>query len=445
MPGRRHPRRSQDETQSSHVRSVFRGGMDGATSIPYPVGWRKDQNDSKNTCLQTSFFDESFAASGGVQTITLNWLPIPYSEHVYLWRSGQGIYQSEGIAWARDAGSRTIRTLPGMNSQLGDTIVVEYAYYEQTSEPCGPQSGFPDTIFRGAPSYIPVNPESTQGYWLPRADNFPYTPPAPGKSYAREEATVYVSPHFNYITMTSVPGIAPGSTYARKISSKDGEQIPRIWFDPERYLGTPRQPMYQKATVLGASVWYEVINPKTPPAGDGYDYSFWLSSDHEWTSRGSNRPDWYFEPALYWMKDGSGWRLNPNAYYPNVGQGPDEWRPPFPDPRTPGPHFVSVQVNCREQTLTAKFDDYVFTTERSAYIYPSISLLEEVEQSNWFPPSPWEEGDPYYDGGGSYLISYFIVDTVDALIVDEFRIFDDFPVCVWDDYTLNKMNPNASI
>jgi len=139
MPGRRYPRRSQDETISSHVRSVFRGGLDGASNIPYPVNVRKDQNANGGECLETLFFQEEFTV-GLSSYIALTRLPLPHSEHVYLCRAGSsyGTYQREGVTWARDSGSRTINVLSAMGAQTGDVLVVEYAYYDQTPSPAAP-------------------------------------------------------------------------------------------------------------------------------------------------------------------------------------------------------------------------------------------------------------------------------------------------------------------
>lgn len=132
MPGRRYPRRSQPETQSSHVRSVFRGGLDGASNIPYPVGIRRDQFGSGGECPEVLFFHEEFPATGGGQSIMLKWLPIPHSEHVYLVRGDAGTYQRQETAWTRDGGSTTVRVQSMMDARAGDVIVVEYAYYMST-------------------------------------------------------------------------------------------------------------------------------------------------------------------------------------------------------------------------------------------------------------------------------------------------------------------------
>lgn len=140
MPGRRYPRRSQGESQSSHVRSAFPGGLDGASLIPAPVGGEGWQSGARGGCPEVLFYNDEFPAAGGAQTVVLTYLPISYSEHVYLCRGGGGgLYQREELTWVRDAGSRTITVLVGMDARPGDVIVVEYAYYEQAAAPTGDQ------------------------------------------------------------------------------------------------------------------------------------------------------------------------------------------------------------------------------------------------------------------------------------------------------------------
>jgi hypothetical protein len=131
MPGRRYSPRSEQEKKFTHVQSVFPGGLNGASMSPYPVGRKSPQDASSGGCPQTLFFNEEFAVSGGAQTVSLTFLPLPQSEHVYLCRGLYGTYQREKIAWTREGGSRTVNVLTAMGAQAGDTIVVEYAHYEQ--------------------------------------------------------------------------------------------------------------------------------------------------------------------------------------------------------------------------------------------------------------------------------------------------------------------------
>lgn len=131
MPGRRYPRRSQSEAQSSHARSAFLGGLDGASSVPYPVGLQPTQGHAgTGDCHDTSFFNDEFPFTGFGHLLMLTWVPSPGSEHVYVVNpgTGSGRYQLEGIAWFRDPGQRLVTVLNGMNAITGDTIVVEYAY-----------------------------------------------------------------------------------------------------------------------------------------------------------------------------------------------------------------------------------------------------------------------------------------------------------------------------
>jgi len=437
-----------------HTQAAFLGGMDGSALIPYPVGLRREQSSNKTDGKKLLFWQDTFTGDGTKRTFPLTYRPLPYSERMFV----DGFYRREGVGlyWRRDDGTSSAQVTFTLPPASGSRIIVEYAHYEQAQDPCGPQSGFPSTIFRGAPSYMYMegrfaDPPTMYEGWLPMAENFPYTPPPPNSSrdpYDPRESCImevttrtYAEGSAATTAMTAAPGLAPGSPYARRIQAASENKASLIIVDMLRNYFTPRQPICHKATVVGTSFWYQVLNQT-----DYRGYPVYMFLEHLWKARGIDHDTWGSSPMFYWYGNGTDsgtWYLECNTEYPGFDWGGTTdtriWTVPFPNPFTsPGKHFFSLQINVREQTMTVKYDDLVFKTEPSAHVSPPITLLEEIEESSWLPPEPWQVGDPDYDGGGRQLTSYVAVRDADAFILDEVRIFDDFPVCAWDDYSLGK-------
>jgi hypothetical protein len=428
MPGRRYPRRIQQETQSSHVRSVFRGGMDGASHIPYPVGYRQDQNSSKSNCLETLFFNDEFAAAGGSQSVTLTWLPIPYSEHVYLWREGQGIYQSEGIAWARDGGSRTVRVQGAMNARAGDYIVVEYAYYAQAMEVsrCGPS--YPRLVVPSSPTLTEVFPGTSDDVWLPAPENFPRKT----DSASRNDYWKWNAWHADYlagnaqpagaIAVSVGPPLAPGSTGSRQITPGD------TWHGIYVMSGETN-PRWREATYIGVSTYCMTSGLTQPPLGTLYSSTWvivFLSS-------------WYDSEEHYGIEYDLAYRALDRTWYVIVRSDrpeKDSWGDWYPEanitindpvwnsksPYDSGTHFTSLYVDLVAKTVTFKWDDAVFS-----YTGPEV----------WPDPADFEDDQMNYvdtdvsvmnmDGGGVKGVTYSIT--------DQLTFDSDVPYCSWGKYS----------
>lgn len=134
MPGRRRPRGVPETAQGQHLLNAFRGGLDGSSAVPNPIGM--SGGSGARGALDTPpiyFTQDRFEVSGGVQMLPLTFLPIVHSEHVYLLQAGSnaGAYQRQNKAWERDSGSNELRVLNAMNTSPGDVVIVEYAYYSQ--------------------------------------------------------------------------------------------------------------------------------------------------------------------------------------------------------------------------------------------------------------------------------------------------------------------------
>jgi hypothetical protein len=416
MPGRRYPRRSQQEAQSSHARSVFAGGLDGASSTPYPVGLKQDQSGAKGKCAEVLFFNEEFSANGDAQSVTLIFLPLPYSEHVYLWRGGQGTYQSQDITWTRDTGSRTINVLSSMKAQAGDSIVVEYAYYAQIpgiTDECGPQAAYPTAILKGASTLTKVG----NNYILPPAENFPVV--IVDNDYGHKDDwwmgfQGYAGSSSVNAVVSRVPGIAPGSSHARKLVYLTGTENKHL----DAYLDTftgEEQPRWGKATTLGQSVWFSRTGTLDPSQswltleeymwyhhdGDTYSINHMLS----YNFAGAN--EWYVR---------SEWDI-PNAYGASVYQ--EISLPYLGDPLSPGPHFLSYSIDLLTKTMHVKFDDNTHSfTHQSLWPEPEVFEFEQWTEQNF----TWD-----YFRENELFVSYST-----SLVVDDWAIKDDVPFCKWE-------------
>jgi hypothetical protein len=78
----------------------------------------------------TQFFQQTFPVTVlGVQYLSLTYIPLTHSEHIYWKPAGKaGIYLEEGPDWLTTGVGEI--TVSGTNMQIGDELIVEYAYRE---------------------------------------------------------------------------------------------------------------------------------------------------------------------------------------------------------------------------------------------------------------------------------------------------------------------------
>lgn len=101
---------------------------------------------------------DTFTAAGGAEDLTLTFLPMAESEHVYL----NGVFQDEGTVWTRDG--VTLSLLSGMGAVAGDLVEVRYAY--DIGAPISPATaGVISDDFDRADSATTLNPASDGGTW----------------------------------------------------------------------------------------------------------------------------------------------------------------------------------------------------------------------------------------------------------------------------------------
>ena len=134
MMARRVPRRTPETAQAEHAREAFGGAAKGRSALPLPTAWDtklqarlRAGGPNPLTSGAVRAYQNEYVLSGGAETVTLTYLPLEYSEHVYL----NGVYQREGpeYDWTRDSGSRTVNVLTPMDARAGDILTVEYLYY----------------------------------------------------------------------------------------------------------------------------------------------------------------------------------------------------------------------------------------------------------------------------------------------------------------------------
>jgi hypothetical protein len=96
------------------------------SAAPVPEALRaiaRAQGSLSSTSSAAQFAHDSWSlAAAGAQTKALSFLPITYSEHVYL----NGLEQLEGTDWSRSG--QTLSVLAPMDAQVGDALEVRYAY-----------------------------------------------------------------------------------------------------------------------------------------------------------------------------------------------------------------------------------------------------------------------------------------------------------------------------
>lgn len=134
MPNRNVPQQPPEASAATHTYKAFPGALDGASAVPSPVAPEDVAARTGNVQPKVYFHRDRFVAAGGSYSVPLTYLPIAYSEHVYLHLAGtrsQGMYQREGKAWKRESGKTALQVLSAMNARSGDVIEVLYAYYSQ--------------------------------------------------------------------------------------------------------------------------------------------------------------------------------------------------------------------------------------------------------------------------------------------------------------------------
>lgn len=129
---RRVPRRPPEVAAVEHMRESFAGATRGRSSVPLPVSrdsklLARMRNGSANPLNVVRAYQDEFVLSGGEETVELTYLPLTYSEHVYL----NGVYQREGADydWTRQSGTRTVTVKAAMDARDDDVLIVEYLYY----------------------------------------------------------------------------------------------------------------------------------------------------------------------------------------------------------------------------------------------------------------------------------------------------------------------------
>lgn len=423
MPGRRYPRRSQQETSSSHVQAIFPGGLNGASTIPYPVGVKPGQDGANGKCPQVLFFNEEFIAGWGAKTFTLTYLPITHSEHVFLCRGLYGTYQREEVAWTREGGSKTLNVLVGMNTQPGDTIVVEYAHYEQAPTPVPAKCGkmyepivlrTPDTLTYGGLESLP----SARALWLPAAEGFPVvlstsnpsnlTAPDAWGAYHLASTTNSIDEY----TMSVGPGLAPGSSHSRQVAIKSlqggvGSTI-GVEHNMSIYCGNTN-PRWSEATHINMSAYYAStgINPARFQAGAYLGFAtYWPHNYNIIVGQNDTAPRTWF--LQYQVNHPTGNIADTITLPVSLG---DNW--------TPGTHFIGFEFDM----VTASIK---ITGDTGSYTYQNPALVPDfsIEKNN----TPFRPKIETYMGQlyGTNGIGTTTTNSVDALTFSS-----DVPYCIW--------------
>lgn len=141
MAGRRRPTRPPEVSVDEHARQTFIGGLGGALESPRPISpdYFPETNFLGGGSAAILFKTDEFTLTSASQTITLTYIPMDHSEHVYLHHTGVGgVYKEEVVqGWTRAEGTKTISITAPLGAQAGDVVVVSYAYYaNQPNEAC---------------------------------------------------------------------------------------------------------------------------------------------------------------------------------------------------------------------------------------------------------------------------------------------------------------------
>lgn len=116
-------------------RSVYNGSVHGRLITQPVVNRSRGLTDSESGAAEeddekTQFFQQTFPVTvTGLQYINLTYIPLTHSEHIYWKPAGKaGIYLEEGPDWITTGVGEI--TVSGTNMQVGDELIVEYAYRE---------------------------------------------------------------------------------------------------------------------------------------------------------------------------------------------------------------------------------------------------------------------------------------------------------------------------
>jgi hypothetical protein len=422
MPGRSRPRQSPETAETQYARSAFRGGLDGASLVPAPVRDPGAQSGARGGSKRPLFRQDSFAASGATTSFPLTYRPLPYSERVFL--DGRYCRQGTGGMWDRADGQTGAAVGFFTAPAAGSRVDVEYAYYEQAGGRCGPT--YPGIVARGA-AYMPVITGSnlSQTLYLPMAENFPgsgLTTAGGDDEYTAVDMRAHYLPG-SYDALHNVVGPGPplstGSQYSRALSSTTGSAGAReVLLDV--VTGAARQARFSEATVVGSSVLYTVEGRADMPSDNGQ--SFFFGRDGYWAKSNDERQQ--MSHFLYWQRSpGSStgsWGVWTSVSYDRTDlPGQSEWTLPdgtFGDPMSPGVHSVSLQIDCPGKAMTVALDGRSFTVSSPALWWTPEMLAGESTAPDTARLRRW---------------AYLEVHDAQKLTVDEFRIFDDMPLCEW--------------
>jgi len=144
LSGKRRPVRPPEVAVDEHARQMFIGGLGGSLESPRPINpdHFPEANFLGNGSAAILFKTDEFTLTSAAQTITLTYIPMLHSEHVYLHNSAVGgVYKEEVTqGWTRAEGTKTISITAPLGAQTGDVVVVSYAYYANQPIPTIPCS-----------------------------------------------------------------------------------------------------------------------------------------------------------------------------------------------------------------------------------------------------------------------------------------------------------------
>jgi hypothetical protein len=131
VSGKRRPIRPAEVAVDEHARQMFIGGLGGSLESPRPID--PDYFPSANflgSDVAILFKTDEFTLTSSTQYITLTFIPMNYSEHVYLHNSSAGgTYKEEVVqGWTREQNTKNILITSALGAQAGDVVVVSYAY-----------------------------------------------------------------------------------------------------------------------------------------------------------------------------------------------------------------------------------------------------------------------------------------------------------------------------
>lgn len=159
-PSRRNPEFI-DQRQSRQLQSMSPGALTGRLASAQPVNKLPGAPDAlfgfdggsggASAAVLSPYWDEFTLASNGAQDVTLSFVPVEMSEHVYLRGVEQGV---SGTFWTRD--SLTLSLTSAADARTGDTLTVKYLMREEQSDPISDESELNVPFQSGGWSYIGV-------------------------------------------------------------------------------------------------------------------------------------------------------------------------------------------------------------------------------------------------------------------------------------------------